>query len=127
MKHSEYTLQKQVCTYLKLQYPNVLFLSDSVAFCKLSIPQSVRNKFIQNQNFSCPDLIILKPNGLYHSLFLELKIKSPYKKNGGLYSNEHLEAQANTIKDLNELGFMASFCWTFEDAKNIIDTYLKIK
>jgi hypothetical protein len=110
-----------------LQYPNVLFLSDSVAFCKLTIPQSIRNRAIQNQNFSCPDLIILKPNGLYHSLFLELKIKSPFKKNGSLYSNEHLEAQEKTIKELNELGFMASFCWTFEDAKQIIDTYLKIK
>lgn len=123
----EYHLQVEICQWLRYQFSEVLFLSDTVASCKLTMPQAVRNKKIQCAAFSCPDILIFQPNKLFHGMALELKIKSPYKKDGSLYSDTHLEEQAATIKRLNELGYMASFCWSFEQAKELITDYMKIK
>lgn len=122
----EFQLQKQVCQYLRMAYPKVMFLSDTIASIKLTIPQQVRNKQIQKEGFKCPDLIILHPNKTQFGLFIELKAKSPYKKNGyELLSNEHIEEQAETLKKLNQLGYVAGFAWDFQQCKTIIDLYME--
>jgi hypothetical protein len=123
----EYYLQKCVCEFLRLQYPKVLFLSDSIASNKLTIPQQVRNKAIQKAGFSCPDLLILQPNNTYKGLFIELKVSTPFKKDGGLKASakNHLINQWNTIQDLNQLGYFACFSWGLEMTINIINLYMK--
>ena len=126
MKHSEYDLQKAVTKYLRLQYPKTLFLSDTIASCKLTIPQQVRNKAIQCDGFKTPDIIIFEPKKDYSGLFIELKIETPYKINGTLKKNPHIEAQNDTICALNWLGYMARFAWDFEMAKEIIDDYMRL-
>lgn len=125
MKHPEFELQKAVSQYLKLQYPGVFFLSDTVANLKLTMFQKMRNKSIQCQSFKCPDLLIIEPRNGYHGLFIELKTESPFKKNGEIKKNEHLTGQYETIKKLNEKGYKALFCWSLNDAIKIIDNYLK--
>lgn len=120
----EYQIQKSICKWLDLQHPKVLYMSDTVASVKLTIPQQVRNKAIQKQGFKCPDLIIFQPNSEYHGLFLELKVTSPYKKDGSLKKDEHLESQQKTINDLKLKGYLALFCWDFETAINTITDYL---
>ena len=125
MKHPEYQLQRQITAYLSIQYPGVLFLSDTIANLRLSVPQRVRNKAIQKDGFSCPDLLILQPNKRFKGLFIELKTKSPYKKNGELFKNDHLENQQKAIKQLNYLGYYATFSTGFDETKKIIDHYMK--
>lgn len=125
MKFREYQLQKAICQYLDLQFPDVLYLSDTVASVKLTIPQAARNKAIQKQGFKCPDLLILEPRNGWHGLFIELKTKSPFKKNGELLKNEHLEGQWETIEKLNRKGYKACFSWSFDQTKEIIDGYMK--
>lgn len=125
MKHAEYELQKQVCTYLKMQYPHVMFLSDTVANLSLTMMQATRNKAIQKPGFKCPDLIILHPNKKHKGLFLELKTRSPYQKNGKLYKSEHLEGQQLTMDRLNNIGYFATFSTGFEHSKDFIDRYMK--
>lgn len=127
MKHEEYNLQKAVCRYLELRYKGVLYMSDTIANVRLTMQQAVRNKAIQKEGFKCPDLLILHPTKTYHGLFIELKIKSPWKKNGELLKNEHLEGQQRTIDELNELGYLACFSVGFEQTKQIIDNYLALK
>lgn len=127
MKHPEYKLQVQVCKYLELQYPKVLFLSDTIASVKLTATQGARNKAIQKENFKTPDLIILEPNQNYHGLFIELKVESPFKKDGTLKKNEHLEAQQVSINDLKSKGYYACFSWGFDMTKKIINDYMKNK
>lgn len=121
----EYELQKHICDYLRVQYPDVLFLSDTVASVRLTIPQQMRNKAIQKNGFACPDLIILEPKNGFNGLFIELKVQSPFKKNGELLKSDHLHRQQKTIDDLNKKGFKACFSWGFEMTKQIIDEYLK--
>lgn len=125
MTFKEYHLQKQICEYIKLQYPNVYFYSDSVAAVKLTMGQAVRNKAIQNSNFKAPDIMVIQPSKHFHGLFMELKIESPYKKNGELYADEHLRGQAETIEKLKKLGYCADFIWSFDMAKSFIDNYMK--
>lgn len=125
MKYPEYELQKSICRYLDLQYPNVLYLSDTIASVKLTIPQQVRNKAIQKKDFKCPDLLILEPRGNYHGLFIELKVASPFKKDGTLRKCPHLEGQDRTLKQLARKGYHTGFAWGFEGVKQVIDKYLQ--
>ncbi len=124
MKHKEYDLQVSVCKWLDLKYPKVLYMSDTVASLKLTMGQAMRNKKIQKDGFKTPDLIIFEPRGKYHGLFIELKIKSPFKKNGELYKSDHLEGQQKTINDLNELGYLAAFSTGFDETIEIIQDYM---
>lgn len=122
----EYNLQKQICKYLRIQYPNILFYSDTVAQVKLTMPQAVRNKAIQKEGFKMPDLVILEPRAQWNALFIELKKESPFLRNGNLSSNTHLQAQAQSIEQLQSKGYCAQFAWSFEQAKSIIDTYMRL-
>lgn len=123
----EFELQKAVCRYLDIQFPSAPYLSDTVASLKLSIPQQARNKSIQKSGFKCPDLLILEPNDTHYGLFIELKAKTIYKKNGELLKNDHVEGQLKTIEDLKSRGYMATFAIGFDHAKEIIDSYFNNK
>lgn len=120
----EFALQKAVCQYLNAQFPNVLFMSDTVANIRLNMGQKMRNKSIQKSGFHCPDVIIFEPRGKFHGLFIELKVVSPFKKDGQLKKDEHIENKAKTILQLGNLGYCASFAVGFEMAKDIIDNYM---
>ena len=125
-KQPEFLLQKQICQYLKNQYPKVIFLSDTIAIVKLTAPQALRNKKIQKSNFKIPDLLILEPKKEFHGLFIELKKETPFKKNGEIKAsqNDHLKKQLKSIEDLKNKGYNAQFSWSFEMTKKIIDNYL---
>lgn len=126
MKHLEYDLQVEVCKYLSYQYPDLQYMSDTIANIKLSKPQAVRNKKIQKNGFKCPDLIIFEPRNNFCGLFIELKLEIPFKKDGIIKSstNDHLKGQLETIEKLNKKGYSAHFSWSFDMTKEIIDKYL---
>jgi len=127
---TEKQLHLQICTYLKLQYPKVIFNTDASGM-KMSIGEAVRVKKLRSSN-SIPDIVIYEQyypninlNLSYAGLFLEVKAKTPYKKDGKLKAGEHLQKQNNMLNSLNEKGYKAVFVWEFEQAKEIIDKYLK--
>lgn len=93
---------------------------------KLKPSQAKRNKDIQDDDFHLMDLMIFKTNSKYSGLFLELKVVSPFKKNGELKKNEHLENQQKSIDYMNKQRYLALFAWEFEMIKEIIDNYMKI-
>jgi hypothetical protein len=120
----EYELQKAVCQYLELQYPDVLFVSTGIPF-NLRPEQGARIKAINKSNFKCPDLIILEGRRGWKGLAIELKAKTIFKKDGSLLKNEHVEAQEKSIFGLVDKGYFAQFAVGFDEAKRIIDWYLK--
>jgi hypothetical protein len=126
MKHHEYDLQVAVCRYLNYQYPDVNYMSDTIANLKLTKTQAIRNKKIQKDGFKTPDLIIFEPNNTFIGLFIELKIDTPFKKDGTIKAstNDHLKLQLETIEKLNKKGYSAHFSWGFDMTKEIIDNYL---
>ena len=126
----EYELQKAICQFLRVKYPNVLFKSDTGAGVKLTMPQAVRNKAIQKDGFKCPDLMIFEPKRNLNffdfcGLFLELKAESPYNKNGTLKQDMHIQAQWQSILELRSRGYWADFIWSLDQAIEIFEDYLK--
>jgi len=126
MKHPEYDLQVAVCEYLNLQYPKLMYTSDTIASIKLTPQQASRNKKIQKDGFKMPDVLIFEPRSKFHGLFIELKVDSPWKKDGTLKKNEHLEGQWKTILDLVSKGYYADFATGFDEAKEKIDWYMNL-
>ena len=127
MKHEEYELQKSVARYLSLQFPDIEFMSDTIASVKLTDRQAGRNKLIQKNNFKCPDLLIFEPRNGFCGLFIELKIQTPFKKDGTIKasSKDHLKLQNECLQKLTSKGYKAVFSWGFDMTKEIIDQYLK--
>lgn len=123
MVRSEAILQQQVCDYLRVKYPHILFRSDFAAGIKMTMGQAAKHKRLQSVR-AWPDLFIARPQNEYAGLFIELKAVNIYKKDGGLLKNEHLQEQAEVLARLNMLGYRAEFAVGLEQAKTLIDDYL---
>jgi len=96
-----------VVNYLKLQYPGVLFRSDTGAGMKLTIGQAKAQKAIQN-GMAWPDLFIAESNNRYNGLFLELK-SDGIKLRGanGKYKSGHISEQHECLRSLTNKGYCA--------------------
>jgi hypothetical protein len=122
----EQRLQNQVSTYLKAQYPNVLFMV-SPSGIKLTMGQAVSLKKNQNPSKGWPDLFIAqRGSGICSGLFIELKPEGTviYKKDGTLRKNGHIEEQQKVHEMLHARGYKACFSIGFENTKKLIDWYL---
>lgn len=127
MNRKEEQLQTAICTYMKLQYPNVIFKVDSVAQKRGYAAQGVLRKQQYKPGF--PDFMILHPVGKWHGLLLELKkdYTEIHYKNGTLKPgpDDHFYNQQSFMTELTQQGYAAQFCWSFDMAKVVIDQYLK--
>lgn len=120
----EYQLSKAVSHYLRLQYPDVFFHFDSSGQNQ-SKAQAGMMKAIQHSR-GFPDLFIAKSNKYCKGLFIELKVITPYLKDGRtLKKSEHLEQQRKNHRMLQKEGYWADFVTGFDLAKRTIDHYLK--
>ena len=124
MKKEE-SLQIAISEYLKLQYPSVVFTSESSGI-RLTIGQAKKAKQ-QRSNHKLPDMIILEPNRKFKGICLELKKQSPYLKNGKLSQSKHIQEQNKTLELLRNKGYLANFVWDFERFKSAFDAYMKLK
>lgn len=124
-KPTEKVIHQQVCDYLKLQYPNVIFTSDASGM-RVSIGLRVELKRKRCNKYVILDIIILHPAKGYHGLVIEVKrdLSEVFKKGGVMKQTEHLIEQKKSIDRLNELGYLAAFGCGFEHCKRIIDNYL---
>jgi|TARA_R110002020_G_scaffold474816_1_gene707601 hypothetical protein len=120
----ETNLHIRICHYIKHQYPNVLFTSESSGL-RVSIQQAKLLKKLR----SCaglPDLWILEPRKNYYGMFLELKKEGTtiYKKNGDIRADKHLQEQEEILHQLQQKGYFANFSVGYDETKSIIDYYL---
>jgi hypothetical protein len=131
-KHEE-SLQRQVCHYLRLQYPHVIFRSDYASGLRLTIAQATTHKSLQSGR-SWPDLFVYLPRKVdgkqYAGLALELKkegtsIKQKIGPNKGkLVANLHIQEQYYMLEKLNKIGYWADFAIGIDDAIEKIDHYM---
>jgi hypothetical protein len=125
---SEKTLHKAICDYIRLQYPGTLFNSDLAGATKLTIGQATAMKSLRS-NRGWPDLFIAEPGKRfkYHGLFLELKKEGTKILNGkGLPTTPHIAEQLSVLNILRDKGYMAEFAVGFDQAKLIIDQYMRL-
>lgn len=116
-----------VCNYLRLQYPDVIFTSESAGI-RLTIGQAAKVKKLRSEA-ALPDLWIAEPRGGYCGLFLELKRDQAevYDKRGKLRQTPHIKAQNAMLIRLLEKGYYAAFGCGFDDAKKVIDSYMDLE
>lgn len=122
---SERTLHRAVCDYIRLQYPDVIFNTDLSGAGKLTMGQAIALKALRSGR-GFPDLVIYEPKNDFCGLFLELKregTKVYNKKFVG--ATPHIEEQIQMLEKLNDKGYAACFAVGFDEAKKIIDNYLK--
>lgn len=130
-KHNadELTLQKRLCRYLDLQYPNVLYKSDYGSGLKLTMNQARIQQQLQRGR-GWPDLMIFAMSRGYGALFIEIKKEDTtlYLKKGPrkglLTSDPHVQEQAAMLQHLNKLGYFARFGVGFDSCRRLIDWYL---
>lgn len=126
---SEEQVHDNVCDYLRLRYPYVLWWSEFAAGIKLPKPVAIRMARRRSRR-GIPDLHIAKRShvlyGDYSALYIELKGEGVelYKKDGTLRKDEHIAEQAEVLEQLRQEGAKAEFCVGFDQAKKLIDEYL---
>tara|TARA_R110000868_G_scaffold136447_1_gene349423 strand:+ start:25135 stop:25521 length:387 start_codon:yes stop_codon:yes gene_type:complete len=125
LKNSEDIVQLAIVTYLKLQYPQVRFMANYLSGARLPIYLAKKAKRLGQAGQGTPDLFIFYKNDKYSMLVLELKADSPFKLNGMLKTNEHLEKQSKYLAYLNNQGAYASFAIGVSEAINLIDKYMQ--
>ena len=127
----EYEVCKAIAQYMRLQYPKVLFHWD-LAGLNLSRAQAGMMKSIQGGR-GWPDFFIPKVKRYssehisiidYNGCFIEVKAETPFKKDGTIKSDKHLQEQDETLKYLRSEGYLAVFGIGFDHCKKIIDEYL---
>ena len=137
----EHQLYVKIARYLQENYPDVIYRFDIAADLKLTMGQASKFKMLHPRR-GYPDLFIAHPvvkphrdeNGMikitetasYAGLYLELKAEgnSPFKKDGTLKKDQHLEEQQAMLDMLRHKGYRAVFATGFDEAKEIIDEYL---
>jgi hypothetical protein len=126
LKNSEDIVQLAIVTYLKLQYPQVKFMANYLSGARLPIYLARKAKKLGQAGQGTPDLFIFYKNDKYSMLVLELKAdnSNPFKLNGMLKTNEHLEKQSKYLTYLNKQGAYASFATGVSEAINLIDKYM---
>jgi hypothetical protein len=136
IKHEE-SIQRQVCSYLRMQYPQVLFRSDYASGLHLTINQARTHRALQSGR-AWPDLFIYHPTTVqgkdgprkFYGCALELKrdgttiIVSRGARKGHLTSDPHIQEQFLMLKELARLGYYANFAVGFDEAQQIIDWYM---
>jgi len=117
----EEILHKQVCQYIRTQYPDVIFTSEPSGL-RLPIGLAVKLKSLRS-GAKLPDLWIIERRANYGGLFIELKAGPIFNKKGDC-KTPHIEQQAEVIGRLIDKGYQAGFAEGFDHAKTIIDSYL---
>lgn len=123
--NSEHNLYEQIARYLQLRYPDVIYRFDIAADLRLTMGQAAKHKRLHPKR-GYPDLFIAESRGEYHGFYLEIKTKSnsPYKKDGTLKKDKHLEEQAEMLERLRARGFKAEFGVGYESTVKMIRDYL---
>ncbi len=125
MKNEEEQLQMAVCGYIRLQYKDVIFNSDVGSGMRLTKSQAGKAKMMRSGR-GHPDLFIAEPRRGLHGLFIELKAEgvTVFNKDGSLRKGDHLKEQEEMLMKLREKGYLTCFAIGFDQAKQVIDTYL---
>ena len=137
---SEHDLYTMLADYLRYNYKDIIWRFDLAADLKLTIGQARKHKRLQ-QHRGYPDLFIAEVkyigeaiNGAHfaeqvanYGLFLEIKRPGTriFKKDGTLVADKPIREQFDVLEQLRKRGYMAEFACGFDEAKKIIDEYLK--
>lgn len=126
----EHQLYVKIAEHLQKNHPDVVYRFDIAADLKLTQGQAKKFKKLHPKR-GYPDLFIAASRWSnqyeqYFGLYLELKAEgnSPFKKDGTLKKDQHLEEQNEYLQILRRKGYKAEFATGLGEAIRIIDDYL---
>lgn len=154
VKKTEESEQQRFITWFKRQWPHAIIYTDFGAGLYMTDNERIR-MVKQRSRDGMPDIYIdyptthTKPDGsevVYHGARLEMKKtgtaiykkdgvtlrKAPYvrrfRRNGQdiVHRGDHLQEQALTLKEYNELGYFARFAPGIEQAKKLALWYMGV-
>lgn len=125
-KVTEKATHKALCGYIKYQYPDVVFTSDSSGL-RLTMGLRMEIKAMRSCH-TIPDLLILEPRGSFAGLALEIKKDKggAILKDGSISTGKHIQDQHQTLLHLEKKGYKACFGQGFDHCKSIIDEYMSL-
>ena len=134
---TEHQLYEQIARYLQLQYHDVIYRFDLASDLKLTMGQASKHKRLHPRR-GYPDLFIAEPaprcidgswDYEWYGLYIEIKRdgESPLKKDGTLKAGQHIKEQHEMLVELERKGYRAVFGVGFDQCKQIIDDYLKLR
>jgi len=129
---NEKTIHRQVCDYIRYQYPAVIFNTDLSGATKLTMGQAVAMKRLRSGR-GFPDIAIYKCKHGFAGLFIELKkegtslLKKRIVDSYGepAFASDHIREQHEMMEALRSENYKCEFAIGFDEAKKIIDEYLK--
>lgn len=110
---SEDQIQAQAVEWFRLQYPNDLMFAVPNGG-KRHIATAIKMKRT-GALAGVPDLFLARANRKYPGLFIEMK-----KPKGRL-----TPSQKEVIPIIESKGYLVEVCFSFEDFKDIVDSYMK--
>lgn len=128
---TEAYLYEQVEQWLRLKHPGVPHHWDLSGVWTPS--HKARNLYGRLNQRAWPDLAICRPHGYggfniidrKAGMFLELKREGTrLRKKNGEWASEHIAEQAAVLESLAAEGYIAQFAVGFDDATQLIDSYL---
>jgi len=121
---TEESLQMALSKYIMLKYPDVIFTAEASGV-RTSYVDAAKLKMMRSHGAHA-DMIILEPRGTYAGLIMELKRqgKKPYRQDGTLSRNQHIQAQANMLERLIKKGYYSRFAVGLDEGMQIIDEYM---
>lgn len=130
----EHQLYEQIARYLQLQYPDVIYRFDLAADMKLTVGQAAKHKRLHPRR-GYPDLFVAEPIDRdkgeiswkkFNGMFLELKKEGTrVLKKDGTPATEHIGEQLKVLEALGKKGYACYMVCGFDEAKDVIDEYLK--
>lgn len=118
--------QKRFEDWLRKNYPAVRFTADFVGHAEsLSSIAHIHRA----TDFTTPDLMIFKPSGIYHGIFMEFKTTDfkLYRRDGKMIANQHIRDQYKTLLDLRKEGYYADFIPGCQRAIDVFTQYMNLE
>ena len=114
----EELLVKRVANYLLTHYTNTPFRFDQID--QVGLRGGRKNKMLHGKwSRGYPDLLVLKRTKKWGALYIELKATKT------LQDTEHTRRQKEFHKVLQKAGYKVRFACGFDEAKKVLDKYLK--
>jgi len=129
-KKTESLLATRISNYMRTKYPDALFQFSIGADVNLPIHIARKlHKINGKWSKGFVDMFIYETNKKYCGFGVEIKAdgKNPFKLNGELRQNTHLQTQQAMHKLLEKKGYKAQFVVGYDEAITAIDKYMKIK
>lgn len=123
-KQSEASIHQQFCAYVRNNYPDAIFTSESSGI-RLTMGQAVKAKKLRSSS-KLPDFWMAEPRGIFCGFFLELKRSRDevFTKDGVLRQDDRIRGQHKIIVSLCEKGYYARFGFGLDDAIKKLDDYM---